>query len=211
MRNSAQKLDRFSAVRRPISLSQNSVHLPLGVSLSRGRIHEITGLSADGFAASVISQTFGPIMWVGRKRDVYSVCPLAAQSYFDPSRLVTTECTSRKEILWAGEQALRSKGTDCVVIQLGQGPSLTESRRLQLAAEEGRTLGLALIEKSAQSSACETRWHCSPVPADQVANDTMWEWSLIKNKSGMPGVWRVIWKEHSHATGHVVVVSATSS
>lgn len=210
MQNPAYNLGGFTPARQATSLSQNFVHLPMGVSLARGRIHEITGLSVDGFAASVISQTHGPLIWVGRKRDVYSVCPLAAQSYFNPARLVTTECTTRKEILWAGEQALRSKGANCVVMQLCQGPNLRESRRLQLAAEEGQTLGLILIEKTAQSSACETRWQCNPIASEHVANDTMWEWALIKNKSGIPGVWRVSWKEDAHATGHVVVVPAAS-
>jgi protein ImuA len=183
----------------------------MGVSLAHGRIHEVTGVSVDGFAASVISLTDGPLIWVGRKRDVYSVCPLAAQSYFDPARLVMTECTTRKEILWAAEQALRSKGTDCVVMQLCQGPNLNESRRLQLAAEAGQTLGLILIEKTAHSSACETRWRCTPVASEHVANDTMWTWELIKNKSGIPGVWHVRWKEDAHATGHVVVVPSAAT
>ena len=211
MKNSAAKLDGFVAVQRPISLSQNSPALPMGITLTRGRTHEIMGGSADGFVACVISQTWGPLIWVGRRRDVYSVCPLAAQKYFNPARLVTTECGTRKEILWAGEQALRSKGADCVVIQLTQGPNLRESRRLQLAAEHGRTLGLILIEKSAQSSACETRWQCNPVPSSAAANDRVWEWELLKNKGGKPGIWRVNWKEQAHATGHVSVVSAASS
>lgn len=210
MYNSVSKLGKAITVQRQSFLSKKSVVLPIGITLTSGRIHEITGLSADGFALCVINKTHGPIMWLGRKRDVCSVCPLAAQTYFDPARLVITECASRKEILWAGEQALRSKGTNCVIIQLTQGPNLNESRRLQLAAEYGSALGLIIIEKFAQSSACETRWDCNPVLSKCTTNDMIWEWKLTKNKSGKPGKWCVTWKERVHATGYVTVVSAAS-
>lgn len=207
MPNSAHKLDRFKAVQRQASLSQNSVRLPIGVTLERGRVHEITGTSADGFAATVISKTTGPVIWIGRSRDVYSVYPPALSTFFDPTRLITTECISRNEVLWAAEQAMRSKGSDVVVVQLKQGPNLKESRRLQLAAEQGRTLGLILIEKSAQSSASQTRWRCNPVNGNS-ANDNGWVWEMTKNKNGKAGQWRVVWRENGYAACDVDMVSS---
>lgn len=185
----------------------------------RGRVHEVTGLAADGFVASVLSHMSGSAVWVGRAKDVHSVCPLAVAHYFDPGRLVITECISRQEILWVGEQALRSKGVDCVVIQLAQGPNLRESRRLQLAAEEGYSLGLVIIEKCAQSSAAQTRWQCDPHISDgAAANDHGWIWRLTKNKSGQLGTWQVQWKRPgtisgkggNYAAGYVHMVSPAS-
>ena len=212
MINSALKLDRFKAVRSQISSSQNSVRLSDGVSLMRGRVHEVTGLEADGFVACVVAATSGPSVWIGRGRDVHSLCPLAALRFFNPSRIVTTECISRQEILWASEQALRSKGADTVVIHLSQGPNLRESRRLQLAAEEGRSLGLVIIEKCAQSSAAQTRWQCDPFKSTgKAANDRGWVWQLTKNKSGKLGQWHVGWKGDGYAAGHVDMVSTASA
>ena len=125
--------------------------------------------------------------------------------FFDPARLITCGCISRKEILWSTEQALRSRGAGFVVAELRQGPNLHESRRLQLAAEAGRTVGLILIERGAQSSASQTRWHCEPAKEEQ------WRWQLIKNKAGRLGTWTVEWKERGHEKGYVHMVSASAT
>ena len=210
MQNSASRPDRFKAVRQPVSLSQNSVRLPIGVTLERVRVHEVTGLSADSFAAAVIFETVGPVVWIGRSRDVYSVYPPAISTFFDPKRLITTECLSRKEVLWAAEQALRSKGSDGVIVQLRQGPNLKASRRLQLAAELGCTLGLILIDKCAQSSAAQTRWRCDPV-SSKSAKDNGWVWAMTKNKGGKTGRWQVRWTESGYAACDVDMVSPASS
>jgi len=186
------------------------VQLFSGVSLARSRIHEVMGRAADGFVLSVLAAGGGAIIWTGRENRIASLCPLAMNRFFDPSRLVTTGCISRKEILWSAEQALRSPGADMVVAEMTQGPNLRESRRLQLAAEAGRTLGLILIERGAQSSAAQTRWHCEP-----SEQEGLWHWQLIKNKAGQRGNWQVTWlnKERSNGakTGYVHMVSASSA
>lgn len=183
-----------------------------GFSLARARIHEVTGRAADGFVLSVLGSAKGNIIWTGRQGRIASLCPLAMNRFFDPARLIICGCISRKEILWSTEQALRSKGADMVVAELTRGPSLRESRRLQLAAEAGRTLGLILIEKGAQSSAAQTRWHCEPVlgePANESGGE--WSWHLIKNKAGRQGTWIVKWREREHETGYVHMVSVSAS
>ena len=177
-----------------------------GLSLARARVHEVTGPAADGFVLSVLGSAKGNIIWTGRQGRIAALCPLAMTRFFDPARLITCGCISRKEILWSTEQALRSRGASFVVAELRQGPSLRESRRLQLAAEAGRTAGLILIEKGAQSSASQTRWYCEP------AQDEMWHWQLIKNKAGQLGRWTVQWKEEGgHAKGYVHMVSASTA
>ncbi len=177
-----------------------------GLSLARARVHEVTGPAADGFVLSVLGSAKGNIIWTGRQGRIAALCPLAMTRFFDPARLITCGCISRKEILWSTEQALRSRGASFVVAEMRQGPSLRESRRLQLAAEAGRTAGLILIEKSAQSSASQTRWYCEP------AQDEMWQWQLIKNKAGQLGCWTVQWKEKGgHEKGYVHMVSAATA
>jgi protein ImuA len=122
---------------------------------------------------------------------------MALCEFFDPARIVLTEGSNRKDVLWAAEQVLRSKGAGLTVIQLAIGPDLIESRRLQLAAEQGGGLGLVLIEGRAQSSAAQTRWHCQALPNVKTANpkaandSAKWMWELTKNKSGNIGRWVV--------------------
>jgi len=188
------------------------IELPFGHRLLTDRVHEITGPARDGWVLSILSLTSGPIIWIGRPKDVYSICAPAAASYFDPARLVVTECISRQEILWSTEQALRSNGPNIVVTELAQGPNLKESRRFQLAAEEGRTLGLLQIKNFAQTSASQTRWWCEAIASGTTnMNHRAWNISLIKNKGGQTGQWQVIWKEGLHATRHVHMVSTASS
>lgn len=203
-----QPLNAARHIRRYVRITDD-------IQLAKGRIHEVQGISADGFVASVIAATSGAAVWIGRQRDVYSLSPHALRTFFDPARLILTECLSRKEILWAAEQSLRTKGFECVIIQLGAGPNLQESRRLQLAAEEGQAIGLVIIEKGASSSAAQTRWHCSPFKNDVLAaNDHTWRWECTKNKSGPCKTWNVRWriglnggKEGDLETGYVDMVS----
>lgn len=212
------------AVRKQIGLAKNNVALPNGVQLISGRVHEVTGASADGFIASVLGRTQGHIVWIGRSRDINSICPQAAQRFFCPSRLICVEALSRKEILWAAEQALRSQGASAIVVELTRGPDLTESRRLQISAEQGKTLGLIRIGKTAQSSAAQTRWDCRAVPPPLVvANDHavsgdhiwphnhIWKWEMTKNKNGQTGCWTVGWRRHANDSGHVDMVPAASA
>jgi len=197
-------------------LNKEAIWLTDELSLQRARVHEIIGAASDSFAVMIAAKLTGPIVWIGRARDVSSLAPTALKSFIDPTRIVLTEGTSRKEVLWAAEQVLRSKGATLTVIQLKLGPDLRESRRLQLAAEQGRGLGLILIEKRAQSSAAQTRWRCEPqIIPRKTANDTeltgQWLWEITKNKSGPVGRWSVKWKGGTHAANNVHMVSTAAA
>ena len=159
------------------------------VRLAKGRVHEVTGDSADMFAVLTASRVSGPIIWIGLARDIGSLAPTALQDFIDPARVILTEGISRSEVLWAAEQALRARCTPCVVVELSSGPTLRESRRLQIAAQEGGGLGLILIHGRAQTSACETRWHCTASRSGESA----WVWTLTKNRRGELGAWHVNW------------------
>jgi len=194
-------------------LNKEPIWLNDELSLQRGRIHEITGTANDSFAVVMAAKLKGPIVWIGRGRDVATLTPTALKSFIEPTRVVLTEGSSRKEVLWAAEQVLRSKGAALTIIQLSLGPDLKESRRLQLAAEQGRGLGLVLIEKRAQSSAAQTRWSCEPVVS--AANDDglsgQWLWEITKNKSGPVGRYAVKWRGGTDETHNVHMVSATAA
>jgi len=159
------------------------------VRLAKGRVHEVTGNSADMFAVLTATRLEGPIIWIGLSRDIGSLAPTALQDFIDPARVILTEGISRSEVLWAAEQALRASCAQCVIIELSKGPNLRESRRLQIAAEEGGGVGLILIHGRAHTSASETRWHCIA----QNKGPNAWGLSLTKNRKGELGQWDVRW------------------
>lgn len=169
--------------------SREALSLCGDLSLSRGRMHEVSGDSADMFAVLAASKLLGSIIWIGLSRNIGSLAPTALQDFIDPSRVILAEGISRGEVLWAAEQALRATCAECVVIELSSGPNLRESRRLQIAAEEGGGIGLILIHGRAYTSACETRWHCTASNMGENA----WIWSLTKNRQGELGSWQVRW------------------
>jgi protein ImuA len=106
------------------------------------------------------------------------------------------------DLLWCVEEALRAAPVGLVIAEPQQPLTLTAGRRLQLAAEAGRTTGLMLIREGQGSNATETRWHCEPVPA-ATADSTLHYWSINKNKSGTTRSWTVDWNGASAAV-HMV-------
>ena len=178
------------------------------VRLSKGRFHEVTGEAADLFAVVAAARMDGPVVWAGLERDVTSLAPTALQAFLDPARFIVAACVSRTETLWAAEQALRSPSAACVVAELRDGPDLRESRRLQIAAEEGGSIGLALISGRACASAAETRWRCETLSE----SDLTWLWTLTKNRKGRLGAWRAKWiGRRNNAQGAVHLVSAAAA
>ena len=177
------------------------------VRLSKERVHEVTGEAADLFAVAAAARTSGPIVWIGLARDVGSLAPTSLQSFLDPARIILAICVSRKEILWSAEQALRSPTAACVVAEIGDGPDLHESRRLQIAAEEGGSIGLLLISGRTSSSAAETRWLCET----SSESDLAWVWTSIKNRKGKLGAWQARWNGKKDAQNAIHLVSATAA
>ncbi|MDH2326357.1 hypothetical protein QCN27_05720 [Cereibacter sp. SYSU M97828] len=106
------------------------------------------------------------------------------------------------DILWAAEEALRSVPGGLVIAQPQKRLSLTEGRRLQLAAEAGCSTGLFLVSDGAGSPATETRWNCTSLAGDS----TLHRWEIIKNKKGTLESWILNWDGSSAAFD---MVSAT--
>ena len=176
-----------------LSLAQNVLAVGERVALRKGRIHEVMGPGADMFAAIAASEQSQNILWIGLYRDLTSLCPTGLQAYLKVEDLILVEAVSRGELLWAADQALRAEGGFCVILEMPDLLSLKESRRLQLAAEQGGGLGLILLRGGVSTSAAQTRWECVPAYADQPA----WDWTCLKGKNGEVGTWRV-----THARGY---------
>ncbi|MEM9635136.1 MAG: hypothetical protein AAGA50_27680 [Pseudomonadota bacterium] len=193
----------LSLIRRSMSLPFSSVY-----PLKRSRAHEVCGEGGLVFAAISAGQAKGAVVWVSEHWRP-TVNPEGLSPYCDPGKLLITRAVSQLDVLASAETALRSGAAGLVVVEVSGAIGLTEGRRLQLAAEAGRTTGLLIIPEGAGSNAAETRWRCdglsaSHSPCQNSHDSTHWRWSLIKNKIGTLSEWVVRWDAASH---RVIVVS----
>ena len=99
------------------------------------------------------------------------------------------------------EEALKCKGLAAVIGELGE-INFTQTRRLQLAAEQSRVTGFVLRSdaKKLSATACVARWNISHLPSE--LEDGMpgvgfprWNVELLKVRNGNPGSWKVEWSE----------------
>lgn len=170
----------------------------------RTRTHEACGPGAYMFACATIAHLGGQAMWIAESWNTNKVNPNGVADFVDPAKLIFCNTKDQSDTLAVAEDALRSGAVSLVVVVLSKPLGLTEGRRLQLAARDGRATGLAIIPEGMGSNAAETRWHCSPVfdaafDAGPLRRDsTLQRWELIKNKSGTFGVWHVRWDSTAH-------------
>ncbi len=147
-------------------------------------------------ALAMAAHSAGTVLWIRPAHAPERLMPWAARRFLPPGRLLVVEAKGEADLLWATEEALRSGAAGFVIAAPEKPLSLTAGRRLQLAAEAGRTTGLLLIREDGGSNAAETRWHCMPLPSE-AADSTRARWSLKKNKKGTMGEFTVHW----HGTG----------
>lgn len=85
-----------------------------------------------------------------------------------PQRMVVCRPNNRRDSVWAIDQALRCSSVAAVWCALPWNFDDRDARRLQLAAEEGRTPGLFVLPSSARTrpSFAAVRWHVAAVPVD---------------------------------------------
>lgn len=176
--------------------------------LRSARVHEVYGPGARGFAAVCCARTDRPVIWVREGWQHEQLNPVGLGRFFDPARLLIAKAPSQIDALAVTEEALRDGSVPLVVVELSQPIGLTEGRRLQLAAKQGKATGLCLIPENMGSNAAETRWLAAPVndpvPDSASEDSTLMRWDLKKNKSGTLGVWDVRW---THAAHRLDVVS----
>ena len=164
-----------------------------GGGLARAALHEIVGAANDGaacgFAASILGRLAadGPVLWIARRPDL-SAAGLAALG-LDPARLLVVQAVRRADALWAFEEALRNPALAAVVAEI-DAVDLTQSRRLQLAAEMGGTTALLLrpADEANTPSAARTRWQIAAEPA-KTAPALHWRVALTRAQGGKPGAW----------------------
>jgi protein ImuA len=202
--------------------------LPSG-GLARGALHELCGApehaAAAGFAATLLGRLAvdGHVVWIGPRDDLYG--PGLLEFGLDPARLIVVRARARDARLWALEEALRSPGLAAALAEVDR-LSLTQSRRLQLAAEAKGVSAFVLRPPGAgrAPSAAATRWRIEAAP-DQATPGAAtlgaagapgrafgpphWRVSLLRCRGGRTGSWQVAWRREGwHEIADPLAVAA---
>jgi protein ImuA len=186
----------------------------LGGGLAFGAVHELAPAlpihvgAMQGFATALASLTRGPALWVetdfARMENGSPYGPGLALHGLDPDRLVILAVPRATDVLWAMEEALRSRAVTIAVGHVPDDRTLDEgtvTRRLSLTAREAHGFGLLLRHRPSEAaSAAATRWQiaAAPGPQDQFGGigRTTFALALTKNRRGPCGRWLVTWDHH---------------
>ncbi len=172
-----------------------------GGGLADACVHEAAGTSA-GYSDDAAATLFlagiagrragqaGTVLWVLARRDLFA--PGLAQAGLPPNRLLVAEAGRDTDVLAVMEEGLRHGSLAAVVGEVGRA-GLTETRRLQLAAEEGGTLALMLrrwrkSDPLAEPSTAVTRWRIgsapsAPLPVAGIGR-ARWQVELARQRGG---------------------------
>jgi protein ImuA len=125
--------------------------------------------AATLFLAGIAARAWGPILWIVRRRDLFA--PGLAQAGLAAERVLYAEARDDAELLQLMEEGLRHRGLGAVIGEAARVP-MAATRRLQLAAEGGRTIALLLrrhgrdgADPLAPPSAAVTRWQVASAPS----------------------------------------------
>lgn len=173
--------------------------LPHG-GLPGGCIHEIKGATlagAIGFSAILSSRLAadkGRILYIAPDRSLH---PLGLVPYQVKLDRVLYICIRKpQDLAWAVMEGLRCSQVSSVIALLN-GVDLTNSRRLQLAAEtSGATGFLVGPAGSAPIASPITRWKISSVvdKSDRRFDEPLWALELLYCRNGRPGKWILEWR-----------------
>ncbi|MDB5673269.1 MAG: protein ImuA, partial [Sphingomonas bacterium] len=168
-------------------------------------LHEVApgspGMGDDAaatlFTAGVAARAWGPVLWVVRRRDLFA--PGLYQAGLSPERLLYAEANDDAELLALMEEGLRHRGLGAVIGEVKRA-SMANTRRLQLAAEGGRTIGLLMKRHAREGgdplavpSAAVTRWRIAAAPSTPLPvagiGRPRWRVELARQRGGEPHQW----------------------
>lgn len=145
------------------------------------------------FLAGIAARNPGPVLWVVRARDLFA--PGLYQAGLAPDRVLYAEARDDAELLAIMEEGLRHRGLAAVVGE-ARRVSMAATRRLQLAAEGGRTIALLLRRAKAGDdpfatpSAAVTRWRVASAPSTPVPwrgiGQSCWRLACVRQRGGDP-------------------------
>jgi len=195
-----------------LPLGPAPIDAALGGGLALRALHEAAGPAARVFAAGLAGRAAaaagGPIVWIADQTRDHMIYPCGLNAMGVTAGALLYVMAAPREIAWAFEQALRSGAAGAVVAEAASLPDFTRSRRLQLAARDGRALALLLAPDALGSgggtprrtpaSAAESRWRAAPRPAAGPWAPPRFRLELLRNKKGSTGAWEVEWHDEAH-------------
>jgi protein ImuA len=168
--------------------------------LPAGCIHEVKGASlanALGFSALLAARAAGDqgnIVYISPDRSLHPLGLLPYGVRLDQLLLVHTR--RAQDLAWAVMESLRCPQVSAV-LTVWSGVDLTDSRRLQLAAEGSGATGFLLGNAaSAPIAAPITRWKVSSHAGQrgQRFDEPAWKLDLLYCRGGRPGSWTIEWR-----------------
>jgi protein ImuA len=205
---------------RLIDFGVASLDQALAGGLAGGALHEIGpaaplhGGAAAGFALALAALALhwrGQAVWIQPDFTAAEVGSLYGPGLdlmgLPMGRLVILRVPHSHDALWAMEEALKCRAAGAVVAELASEADLTATRRLALAAREGGGLGLILHQSILPScprpSTAMTRWEVASVRGERDRfgglGPMTFALSLVKNRRGRTGQWRLSWDHHERA------------
>ena len=172
----------------------------------RRAIHEFIAVlpehsaASGGFISALLSLLMkdgAACVWISTSRKLFPV----SLSLFnvDTERIIFMDVAKEKDVLWIMEEALNCEGLAAVVAEV-KGLSVTESRRLQLAAEQTGVTGFILRKdvRKALTGMVTARWKIRPLPSETEVGMPgvgfpRWSVELMKVRHGNPGSWTLEW------------------
>jgi protein ImuA len=203
---------------------------PIDTALGGGLIaglHEIAPLSpihlgaATGLALALALRLGNEVLWI--QQDFAGV---EAGGLYGPGlelfglplrRLLLLRVPRALDVLWAMEEALKSRALASVIAELteeGAAADLTITRRLSLAAQNG--FGFLLRHRpSTHPSAAMSRFEVesAPAPPDRFGGlgGSGLVLNLVKNRRGPTGRWILQWDHHERAFSSLSVGMAAAA
>lgn len=212
------RADQLAALRAELARAQENrgPAEPFGVAelddrladrgLDGAGLHEVAAASAElsddaaatlftaGVAARLASKAGSTVLWAVTRFDLYA--PGLEQVGLGPERILYAQGRKDAEVLAMAEDALRDGSLACVVAEV-KAADQTATRRLQLAASDGRTPMLLYRRHRSRDrcpltepSAAMTRWRIGcvesePLPYPGVGR-ARWLVELVRQRNGNP-------------------------
>ena len=204
-----------------LGLPQLDNHLPTQ-GLARSGLHDVSPRAygdmpaAMGFALAlalcrmVEPAEQRPLLWcrlAGQEREYGRLYGHGLERFGLPrQRFVTVTLRKPTALLWTMEEALKSGALALVIGDADAAHAgLTATRRLQLAAQAGKSAGLLVFSRpEACATASHTRWVAGTGPSRSPPYDhtapgvPAWMIELTRARGGRPGAWILEWHHAPH-------------
>jgi len=203
--------------RPSLALGIDAMDAVLGGGFAYGALHELApampvdAAAVTGFALALAARCKGHVLWLqsdfGRRENGTLYGPGLDLFGLSLDRLIILTATHGDGVLWAMEEALRSRAVGLVVGEMPDervADDGTAARRLAFTARDAGGLGLLLRPRPALApSAAATRWQVASAPGIPDAfgglGRTTFALSLTKNRRGPCGCWLIAWDHHERA------------